>query len=830
MIKLKKAILPITFLFLLSGCVATVDPSLKEMAAGNINLSQDLAAKELAELEAQFPRLSGRKAADNAMTRIDKAGSMAALYLGYGHIQKAIDLCERYIKRFPEDYTAVNQYYSKHSKGLRTDVPTGSEAFTGKLCSLYRTLISAYTRMNDYEKANLCAREALQVHSRVRFIIRKWVASTLYPALFDAFLNSKDTEYTEKMVKLIKTHMAELDRRPNTSKPQGLDMANMDKMPFYQSLAIYNYHKGNYRQAETFQRQYLKAIARLMDQTRELSKKYLKSVDIKIEIPPSIEADEFVIDCLIKQNRVNEAWQMAQQLNQWVAQYQPEFKNSPQFWASEKLIGDLHLLRGQKSVAIESYQRSADNVEQLRSRLHHSRSKMLYATGIQELYDSLITCLAEEGRFAEAFQYSERARARAFLDLMGSRTVLVKESGANHLMVQRDEILSRIEKTNHQLKRQTGKAKQSSVRAISVSSKKLQKIERDISQQFPELASTITQNTISLDELKAALEPDTQFIEYYLTDKHTFVWLVDKNSFNGKMLKAGRQEITQLVHACRKSISSLKPQKKSASEALYDLLIRPIETKLNKTGRVYLTLHGILHHLPFQVLSKNGHYLMEDYTFVYAPSASVFNLCRNKRTGKEMTLLALGNPDLNDPNLSLPYAQKEVEALQSSFPGSAIFIGRSANKKAFLNNASRYKLIHLATHGTYNAVNPMRSGLILAGTDKEERILTAEQVFNYHFNAYSVTLSACETGIGKAISGDELVSISRAFLYAGTPSVVSTLWSVNDEATAYLMVEYYNNLKQTDKARALRQAQLKTMKKYPHPFYWGAFVLIGDWM
>ena len=221
---------------------------------------------------------------------------------------------------------------------------------------------------------------------------------------------------------------------------------------------------------------------------------------------------------------------------------------------------------------------------------------------------------------------------------------------------------------------------------------------------------------------------------------------------------------------------------------------------------------------------------MEDFTFVYAPSASVFNQCRNKRTGKEMTLLVLGNPDLNDPNLSLPYAQKEVEALQSSFPGSAIYIGRSADKKAFLNNASKYKLIHLATHGTYNAVNPMRSGLILAGTDKEERILTAEQVFNYHFNAYSVTLSACETGIGKAISGDELVSISRAFLYAGTPSVVSTLWSVNDEATAYLMVEYYNNLKQTDKARALRQAQLKTMKKYPHPFYWGAFVLIGDWM
>lgn len=111
-----------------------------------------------------------------------------------------------------------------------------------------------------------------------------------------------------------------------------------------------------------------------------------------------------------------------------------------------------------------------------------------------------------------------------------------------------------------------------------------------------------------------------QLLDYLAGNMDKSIHMVQRKTYGeinkligtGKMLKVGRQEITQLVHACRESISSLKPQEKSASEVLYDLLIQPIKAELNKTGRVYLTLHGILHHLPFQVLSKNGHYLMED--------------------------------------------------------------------------------------------------------------------------------------------------------------------------------------------------------------------------
>ena len=95
-------------------------------------------------------------------------------------------------------------------------------------------------------------------------------------------------------------------------------------------------------------------------------------------------------------------------------------------------------------------------------------------------------------------------------------------------------------------------------------------------------------------------------------------------------------------------------------------------------------------------------------------------------------------------------------------------------------------------------------------------------------NAYLVVLSACQTGLGHLTDGDELVGLSRAFIYAGTPSVVSSLWMVEDESNSFLMDQFYAHLKKNDKAKSLRMAQLESLEKYEHPFYWAPFVLIGD--
>lgn len=106
-------------------------------------------------------------------------------------------------------------------------------------------------------------------------------------------------------------------------------------------------------------------------------------------------------------------------------------------------------------------------------------------------------------------------------------------------------------------------------------------------------------------------------------------------------------------------------------------------------------------------------------------------------------------------------------------------------------------------------------------------MLTSEDLYSLQINADLVTLSACETAIGKISNGDDVIGLSRGFLYAGASSTVASLWQVDDEATSFLMIEFYKNLKSTNKRQALRAAQLETKKRYPQPYYWAAFQLIG---
>jgi CHAT domain-containing protein len=121
----------------------------------------------------------------------------------------------------------------------------------------------------------------------------------------------------------------------------------------------------------------------------------------------------------------------------------------------------------------------------------------------------------------------------------------------------------------------------------------------------------------------------------------------------------------------------------------------------------------------------------------------------------------------------------------------------------------------------------MESSLRLTRTEKDNGRLSAGDIFSLNINAYLVVLSACETALGKINRGDEIIGFTRAFIYAGTPSIITTLWKVNDMATYMLMSEFYKNLKTMRKADALRAAQLNLMKTYRHPFFWGAFVLNG---
>jgi CHAT domain-containing protein len=177
---------------------------------------------------------------------------------------------------------------------------------------------------------------------------------------------------------------------------------------------------------------------------------------------------------------------------------------------------------------------------------------------------------------------------------------------------------------------------------------------------------------------------------------------------------------------------------------------------------------------------------------------------------------------------SLPGTERELRSIGKLFTNPTITVASESKESYFKKVSGQYDILHLATHGFFNSSQPLYSFLLFAQDSKEDGRLTAQEIFGLDLKARLVTLSACETGLGEITHGDELVGLSRAFIYAGTPAVIVSLWSVADEPTAILMNTFYQNMRNHTIQEALTLAQREVLKKYPSPFYWAPFILIGS--
>jgi len=189
----------------------------------------------------------------------------------------------------------------------------------------------------------------------------------------------------------------------------------------------------------------------------------------------------------------------------------------------------------------------------------------------------------------------------------------------------------------------------------------------------------------------------------------------------------------------------------------------------------------------------------------------------------------VGNPDLGSKSLDLPFAEYEVGTIRWNFPEVTLLTKERATEDWVAANIDKFGIIHLASHGEFDAVNPLFSAIKLSKGPQKDGDLEAAEVFALRINADMVVLSACQTGLGKVNSGDDVVGLNRAFFYAGTHTVLSSLWRVSDVATAVLIKAFYRYYQWERKSDALRKAVLLVKKQYPHPAYWGAFTLVGDY-
>jgi CHAT domain-containing protein len=427
---------------------------------------------------------------------------------------------------------------------------------------------------------------------------------------------------------------------------------------------------------------------------------------------------------------------------------------------------------------------------------------------------------------AEAFDISERARARAFLDLLGNRVTLSRGRSASLIAEERDLqeriiALKAMPEDTPALRRELELARE----AYQAFLQRVRQLDR-------EQASLMTVEPLTHKEVQALLPEGAVLLEYFVTEQgQTLLWTVERDRLSAVSLPLGRSEVAQRVQAFRDLLATRDrhAEMQQMARALFDVLVRP-GLRDRKPREVLIVPHGALHYLPFQALMPApGRYLLQEVPLYYYSSASLMQFTRQKQRALAPAVLAIGNPDLQDPTLNLRYAEREVRAIGGLFSEAVVLTRQAATKIKSREESSRYPLLHFATHAELDEADPLGSAIRLAPSQNDDGRLEVQEIFGLNLHSSMVVLSACETALGKLSRGDEITGLTRAFIYAGTPSIITTLWRVSDRASYELMREFYRHLKAgEDKARSLRQAQLAMLQRRPHPYYWAAFQLTGE--
>lgn len=336
--------------------------------------------------------------------------------------------------------------------------------------------------------------------------------------------------------------------------------------------------------------------------------------------------------------------------------------------------------------------------------------------------------------------------------------------------------------------------------------------------------------TIDLPTLQRALRPDERVVQFHALPSRLQVWVVGPDSIRTQSIAVTRDELTDLVDTFRNSVVRGRRTAIPNADKLGAALIGPLGLKGGE--RLVIVPHGPLHYLPFQALRVDGRYLIETHPVAVAPSMSIAVQLAQRTPSTQADLTAFGNPRIED-KYDLPGSEAEVKQLARLFPSNRVFMGAQATKTQFREAVGRAPIVHVAAHAEADQVDPLYSRILLANEGGRQNFLEAHEILELPMQGNAlVTLSACESGLGRIAQGDEVLGFTRSFLSAGSSSLIASLWPVSDDATEVLMSTLYGELaKGRDLQKAMQSAQLAVMRnpKLAHPFFWAPFNLIGNW-
>ena len=488
------------------------------------------------------------------------------------------------------------------------------------------------------------------------------------------------------------------------------------------------------------------------------------------------------------------------------------------YWLILYERGQISLEEGKRQEAIEYFREAADAIELVRNNVEFEANKIGLATRTQAVYEALVSVLADEGNWKDAFLATERAKGRALVDLLAQ----VREFAPPRQTGGRADVgqLLTAAATNTRDSGLTGDSRNVETRGAVVSAR------RELGAISPETASLVSVRTKLFDAIVARIAPEETLIAYFQAGDRLYGFVVSRLGTKGFLLAADGMHSE--VRDFREAIENESEASRHIGETLYNRLIRPLEHEIRGGGALTISPHLILHYVPFAALFDGRQYLIDRYSLQITPSASALAYFAATGQGRQRRVLALGNPDLGDPRFDLPGAQKEAVAVAHLFPGSRALVRAEATKTAIIEMGGDFPMLHFASHGTFASDAPLTSGLLLARGQEPDGRLAVSDLYKLHLDADLVTLSGCETGLATIAGGDDLIGLTRGFFHAGARTVVASLWEVPDASTEKLMLSFYRNLGGLDKREALRHAAIETREIYPAPRHWAAFFLTGS--
>jgi len=624
-------------------------------------------------------------------------------------------LCLSYsrVKRYNKLFPCIEEMQKRADRGDSKVVDLGMTIDDlSPLANNFRA--RALIELGDYSEAIVHSHNAYRVLKRINILNQKWRLSETLTLLGLAHALNGDREKAEKYVKELegKTYRVILDT------PAGIAKIYMALGDFDRALDALKRNDSGFEKA--FAGAFLAVVLQVGDawSWTDLPKDYMIN-KLLLETGEVTKAKEG-FDNLLKVPQISE--------------------NGDIYWMILFDRGQIAENEGDHKLTIELYSRAIEVIEEQRSTINTEVSKIGFVGDKQEVYSRIISLLFELSRYSEAFEYVERAKARALIDMLASRNQFRSTDGN---MQEKDDLITKLDiaesetKIHNEIITSDQASKQ---RAIVIA------IRQELRNADPELASLITVTPPDVNEIQQLLPYNETLVEYFGFDDSLFAFIVNRESVHG--IKLNSIGLKQEIEKYRKHIMTQNLNKlESKGQTLYDKLIKPLEGKIG--SKITIVPHGALHYLPFNALYSDNGFMIEHYSIRVLPSASVMKYLKDDRESPSGNLLAFGNPDLGDPKFDLPGAQNETIAITKGSPKSQLFLRHNATETAARKYGSRFRYLHFATHGTFDAEKPLSSGLLLSKDSENDGKLTVGELYDLNLPADLVTLSACETALGK---------------------------------------------------------------------------------